>query len=788
MRLKDIDLFTRLLRTRPLFTAVLFFMLGCVFACETQLSMLFWVALAAIAALLVVLARHNKRLLAAMLIVLMLPIGAIRFNLAWTALAPVEDQADIHLTGRIADDPFYNAETGRCICVLEDVTLNGEDFVGRLRLYLRGDTELLQNVRLAQHVSCTAKLWQGDAATNPDEFSFGDYLRINGLKGYATAKIEDSAFTEAKYRFSDLNNLVRARISRRIDRFFPENAAIVKAFILGDRSEMDAVDKESFNKSGAAHLLAISGMHISVLAMLVSWLLGRFLKRSHAFVLTASILILYCWLIGPSPSLLRACIMFALYGFSAIIGRYSDSPTRLAFAALLHLLLAPLDILSASFILSYSASAGIVLLSRPLSRLLRCDALLEGGTGHGFRALICIKLPRAVMRSIVTSLAATIATFPAVIYFFGAQPLWSMLVNLCAVPLAMLAYILSIAGTILGFAPVCLCSDLLFGLLTGLVRIVSALPFASLCVARLPLWLSGICALMCLLASELSALPEKLRRILPVCTLLAMLLSNGMASIELHRDGFVFFDAGQADCAMLKTGGNLYFFDVGDSYTPAADYLSARNRDIDAVFLSHPHSDHAGGLDSILDICTPERIYISDNYDAYEVDESISEALKRAEILGSEIITIKTGDIIQLSSKSFVKVLAPDAGISNISANEDSLVLYVDCGQTSALFTGDMPANGMPENLPDIDILKVSHHGSRSSLDARTLTELSPSIAIIPVEDGNLYGHPAQKTVDLLQAAGTTVLRTDVCGAINVTFSEDSTLEISTYNNFGGTE
>ena len=104
----------------------------------------------------------------------------------------------------------------------------------------------------------------------------------------------------------------------------------------------------------------------------------------------------------------------------------------------------------------------------------------------------------------------------------------------------------------------------------------------------------------------------------------------------------------------------------------------------------------------------------------------------------------------------------------------------------SALFTGDMPAASMPENLPDVDILKVSHHGSRSGTDPGMLTETSPSVAIISVGEGNSHGHPTREALKLLYASGAEVLRTDLCGAITVSCDDAGGLEISTYYNFGG--
>jgi len=784
MRLRELDIFTRLLRTRPLFTAALLFLCGCISAYFLDLRLWVWIAAAAVLLIILPLCRKRPQLLCALLVLLMLPLGALRFGLAWSASEPVPEADDVHISGRICEIPFYNSDTERCICVLDAPRINAETLDGKIRLYLRGDTDALQRISLGDEVNCSAHLWQGDPASNPAQFDFGLYLRINGLRGYATAKLEDTYILPGEYHLSDLNDRFCATLSERIDRLFPRNAAIIKAFVLGIRSEIDTEDRESYNNSGAAHLLAISGMHISALAMLISWLFGRFLKRSRAFALTMLLLLAYAWLIGFTAPLLRALIVFGLHGLGGVCRRHPDGPTNLAAAALIHLLISPLDILSASFILSYGASTGIALFTRPLERLLHAEELLHGRMERRLHGILTRMLPRALVRSLITTLSVQLATLPAVIHFFGAQPLWTLIVNLVAVPLSMLGYICSIVALIPGIAPICAIADGIFGLLNIFVRVFGAIPVTTLQLARFPHWMSLIWAALMLAASDLAILPEKLRRALPFSVIPLALCACLIPAAGLNGQSFVFMDAGQADCALLRTEGKLYFFDVGDDYSPAADYLSAMNYDVDGVFLSHPHSDHVNGLADILTVCTPETIYISPNYDQLDLDEGVAELLTQAAAQGSYVQTLQAGDCVSLSEKSFVKVLAPTAGISARPANEDSMMLHVICGDYSALFCGDMPAECMPADLPDVDILKIAHHGAADSVDPRILTQTSPTIAVVPVGYNN-YGHPAEAALELIDAAGAEIYRTDLCGAITVSLDEDG-MRVSTYNGFGG--
>ena len=785
MQMRQRDFLTRLVRTRPLALASVLFLVGCLL--EYALTVpegALWAILALLALCSACLSpwRRMRRWIAPIVILSLLPMGALRFCCQWAQTTPIPAQNNAELAGRIAQTPVWNAEKERTICVIDELSINGIPVDGRLRLYLRGDCEALQAVRLGQLARCTAHIWRAQDATNPGQFSFSNFLRLNGMRGYATARIEDVQLSPPELRFTDLPERIRERIGARIDRLFPENAAIARAFLLGDRSNLSQEDRQSYSKSGAAHLLAVSGMHIGVLAAALNLLLSRFLKRNYAFAVVLALLMLYGALIGFPASLTRALLMFAILGFAPVAGRFSDVYTRLAASMLIHLLIRPIAALESGFILSYGACAGIFLLTPPLKQLLHLDGYLHKRTGVGFGNLLRCRLPRWILSTLLVTLAAQLAILPAVVHFFGAQPLYSFAVNLLSVPLAMAAYLVSIPGVILGIAPIASIADFLFGLLTRSVSFFSALPFAALRVARFPLWLALLCAASCLLASDLTRLPERLRRFLPLTVVLAVFVSNFCAQLSTCGCSVVFLDAGQADCAVLRTQGKVYLMDTGDPYTPAADYLSAMNYDVEGIFLSHPHLDHAGGLLDLLEVCTPKRIYLSANWSQYPVDEEVAGAISLAETRGAEIVPLSAGMELQLSDATILQVLSPVAGIPADLANDDSLILRVSHGDASILFCGDASAATLESRVGDIDLLKVGHHGGADALSAKLATELSPSAAIVSVGE-NSYGHPAEKTLRLLEAAGARVFRTDRDGAITCRLSADGAIHIRTYLN-----
>lgn len=782
MNMADCGLFTRMIRTRPLLLAALLCLIGCICGYALNLSASLYCACIAAFLLLALLfsGLHKRRAAAAILLLVFLPMGALRFDLSWNSTAPLAEQKNAVLRGRICRTPDWNAETERTLCVLEDFSIDGTAYTGRLRLYLRGDTTLLQSVQLGQELCCEAHIWEAEASANPGEFDFSNYLRISGLRAYATAQIESAELTEPTFKFQDWPERASAYLAQRIFRLFPENAAIAQAFLLGDRSGLSAEERESYSVSGAAHLLAISGMHVSMLAGALSLLLARFSSKRTAFYITLAALLAYGALIGFSASIFRAILMYAVFNAAPLAGRYSDAPTRLGAAMLIYLLIRPMAILESSFVLSYGACAGIILLYAPLTRLFYADEYLRKTVSPGGFARIRQSLLRWMVQSLLITLAAQLAILPAVVHYFGSQPIWSFAVNLIAVPLAMAAYLLAIIGTITGFAPVALLSDRLFGLLSDCVYFFSHLPLRSIGIARFPLWLLLLCAVACFCASDLCRLPEKLRRALPFTVLLAVLISNACACFSSRGCSVVFLSAGEADCAVIRSQHKIYLVDTGDAYSPAADYLSAMNYKLEGIFLSHPHMDHAGGLDEVLDVCLPRQIYLSANWAYYEMDEAITSALERAQALGVEIVSLSCGDCVQLSDETSLEVLSPEEGFPAKAANDDSLILRLRYGACSAVFTGDASAETASGCIGDVDLLKVAHHGSNDALSASLLSELSPSVAILSVGYNN-YGHPTEQSLKLLNSANTAVFRTDHHGAISCRLHMDGSIDVHTY-------
>ena len=759
---------------RPLACFSAAFLLGLMAVKVHPLPLWFALAALAVSAGLGFLLRKRRWMMALCLLLAGLSAGAARMILALDAIPEVATQYSVAMTGRVISEPFQNPDTGRLICQFRVETLEGEPRDLRLRLYLRDEEPVPEDaVAYGQKLALTGHIWQADPVTNPFEFDFGDYLKRQNLSGYATAKMSEVSVLEARRDARSFFIGLRKAAARRIDALFPECAPLVRALVLGDRSLLDEEFRQSLNRTGTAHLISISGLHVTVLAAMLAMLLGLFLPRKTANLVAVLILIPYGAVIGFNAPFVRALIMFALVCLAPAVGHPSDSVTRLSAAMLAYLAVQPLSVGDAGFVLSFSASAGLLLLSPPLTRLFGQKPLQQ----HIFQSREWKTLWKEFLyyfpSLLIASLSAQLATLPAVVTFFGVQPLISLPFNLICVPLCMLGYVLAMAALLISLVSLPVAAFLarlpegLFTLLIAATRVSVELPVSGVRFGRYPALLVALHWAILIAASDLTLLRERLRNWLPFALVLVAGLSALVTFARAWPFRVMFMDAGQADCAIVRTKGH-----AGDTYTPAGDYLNATALGVDAVFLSHPHQDHAGGLADILTSFRPGTIYVPCGWFAPEdTSPAVTGAIALAREMGVPIVELSAGDALDLPGGATVEIFSPNGSSVPREVNDLSMLALLTCEGQKVLFTGDLSEDGEPAFIPDADVLKVAHHGSARGTSTRFLEACSPDIAVISVGENN-FGHPAEETLEKLKAAGADILTTRECGAITLTWRD----------------
>lgn len=574
---------------------------------------------------------------------------------------------------------------------------------------------------------------------------------------------------------------LRARVRQALARAVPpkDQRQILGALILGERGAVGPELRQDFAGAGVSHLLAVSGLHLTLVAGGVLWIVRRLLLRlswlarrtdvrrvAAPFAILAALL--YTALTGAAPSTTRACVMACACLAGLSLSRPPDLARPLCLAALVLLVRDPLDLLRPGFQLSFLAVLGIALLAARTADRPRSGAL-------------------AAIRAIVlTSLVATAITAPVVALHFHRVSLVGVVANLAAIPLTTFLLLpLSLAGATLGLLHPCLGDPLLTAAgwvaakLHALCALVTAPDHSVLGWSPGPL----VAAAATLVVVGLLLRGRTARRLVLG---LALALAATRGATRLWREvaprvELTFLDVGQGDSAFVRfPGGATLLVDAGGTRSGAWDpgvarvvpFLEAQGiRRLDLVVASHPHPDHVGGLRSVLEAVTVDELWTCWHGEPSPWLGPLLEAARRRGVKVTRPYPRRLGPAV-------LRPLWPRAGgrcaDPAYSANDNSIVLRLELGKSAALLAGDIEAAAEEDLVRaggavlKADLIKVPHHGSNTSSTPALLDAVRPRLAVISCGAGNAYGFPAPAVLERYRERGAAVARTDRSGAIRV--------------------
>ncbi len=672
---------------------------------------------------------------------------------------------------------------------IRKITSKGQTLAINRRFYLRtagpvknlrpGDRLFLKNVGLK-------KL---PFPRNPGQFDFGKYLKHHGIMGIMesgrNSQIEIESGYESslqRYLFGFRNSLVE-----RIFHILPEKSAgFLSAVLLGEKQQIDADIKTDFQNSGVAHVLAISGLHVGFV-FLVFYLLFSFLPLSFRWQNSLSLLflVLYMFLTGANPPVVRATLMIAIYLLGVNSERKPDAYNTVFVAALLILLYQPQQLFRAGFQFSFIAVLSILFFYRQFKPVIEYlgGYFPAGKTGNLLRKTVLIPF--------FVSLAAQLGTVPLMAVYFHKIPVISFVLNLVVIPLTGLIVPVGFVALLMSFLYLPL-GAMIGGFLSAVVRGLIALVHFS---AELP-----------------GAYFETGK--IPAAALLLYLLLIGLIilwksrkSVELLRPGSVFavllllwtitplrtpteiwmLDVGQGDAGLLRTSsGRTVLIDCGSAYKnwdngenvilPALREFGISR--LNKVIITHPHGDHIGGLFSLLERVKIDSVYLPALKTGYFLQDSL---LKRLRVLQIPYRLLQIGDHSVVDHAVRLYFLAPfpqdlaPAGTSGREINNSSLVSLIKIRDSGLLFMGDAEPGVERKlmhwgNLLHAPVIKLGHHGSATSSSPFFLRAVSPRVGLISVGAHNRYNHPSAAVLASFSQNNIKYYRTDRSGAVCLRF------------------
>jgi competence protein ComEC len=663
---------------------------------------------------------------------------------------------------------------------------------------------------------------------NPGAFDYQGYLADHGIAALGSTKIEN---VERLPGFAGSHlTLWRSRLHRAVvakvhELWPPREAALIDAMVIGEESFIDRDTRADFQRSGTYHVLVVSGMNVTILAFVTFWTLRRLrLGDIPATLLTVAFCVAYAFITEVGAPVWRATLMCAIYLCTRLLYRDRAMVNAVGAAALGLLVFDPRQLFTASFQMTFVCVLIVAAIGIPI--LQRTSQLQKQALAHWDSNDYAALLPPRVaqLRVDLQFIAARVAHFvgekwsarfvrvtarfclaawelifisfvmqmglalPMAYYFHRATSI-GLPSNLIVVPLTQLMMPAAAAALILGFispwlakVPVLLTTFALHGI-TGAVRGLGSLRVADL---RVPVPSVFVIALAAA-ALVLAMCTARRRAAFAACGLAAILAASlTLAFIppspRVHPGVLevTSIDVGEGDSTLLITPqGRTLLVDAGGPIGPGGSqldfgedvvspYLWTRGISrLDAVAITHGHSDHIGGMIAVLKNFKPRELWVG----LLPPSQALDNVITTAQTLGIKVVRRWEGDVFDLGGAS-VEVLFPprDSPAGSGPQNNDSMVLRVSYANSSVLLEGDaekqVERRVAALHHPSANLIKVGHHGSNNATTPELVASAKPQFAIISVGSGNSFGLPRTEVLGRLANAGARVYRTDLDGAV----------------------
>ena len=622
------------------------------------------------------------------------------------------------------------------------------------------EMEVADYLKPGSEVSIEGKLSSFSKPTNPGQFNQWSYrksqgyaAKISSKKVFISERGETSFLRKIKRSIYDL----RRSAYKAIEELFPESeSGIIKAMMLADKGDMEEDTYLLFSDGGITHILAVSGLHVSLFAGALLYLAGMLKMGFYpSIALTSVFLFSYGLLTGFPVSALRAITMTLIMLFGRLTGKSYDALTGTAITAFMILVKNPLMLYNPSFLLSFGAVAGIFLFQPLFSKL------IKGCFGREYKWLkkesLSVKILIFIMEGICLSFSVTLMTLPIVLWFYFKVSVYAVLLNLVVVPLMTLLLIL-IAAAISLFYVVLPAARIIAGgpyfILTLYERLCSlstSLPGNSVLFGRpekagIVIYYAILMAVYVMLYLYIKMYEKEKSRnrfFIPIGMVLMFALFTLFGKPRVSDAKIAFLDVGQGDGSVILTKNLCITIDGGStSETNVGKYrikpyiMSNGRNAIDYAFISHSDTDHLSGIIELIeDKSFKVKMIVLGDITEAEKDDNYQKLVRCAEENGTKVGFVSAGMSFELEGVTAL-CLNPKKGKIYGDANDTSEVFFLKALGMNFLYTGDLSAEFETDVINElrkytdekVDVLKAGHHGSKNSSSLEFLSEISPYV------------------------------------------------------------
>ncbi|MFZ7121036.1 MAG: DNA internalization-related competence protein ComEC/Rec2 [Eubacteriaceae bacterium] len=619
---------------------------------------------------------------------------------------------------------------------------------------------------------------------NPGGFDYRQYLISKNIYGILYIKNNSLKIIE-----SDHSHYIKSKVTyiRKVliqfinKNFTVEYADFLRGIILGEKI-IDIETADALSNLGISHILAVSGLHIGFIYIFLKNICKLIkLKRSSEFIIISVFLFIYSFIVGFSVSVIRASLMLILLLLTEMIKKKYDTINILSVLASIFLLLNPFTIFNVGFQLSYCAVLSISVLYPYLNNLKKFNN----------------KIIEYIKSLFLITLSVQLGTTPLILYYYNNFSLISLIVNLLVVPLVGLVIICFIIAIIINIVSISLANMILIfikiiiSIIYYFLNAFITLPYVNSIISPMPIYVVILYYTCILMMTGYFYMYKNNNKKIVYVVIFACLMIMIIINIIPKPLIITFFDVGQGDSILIECpmgenilidGGGQKNYSVGDNIVKKA-ILNKKIKKLDLVVCTHSHDDHMLGIIEILDDITIDAIVINC------IEEQQYDDLLTAAKYYSIPVFENDKIIVELGGEVNLDFLYPYDNMTFVDENNSSIVTKLTYKSVSLLFMGDLELEGekiLLSSRVDIesDIVKIGHHGSKTSSGKELLDRVNANYGIISVGRNNYFGHPHQETLELLDDQGIKLFRTDQMGAIEIRIDGENIL-INTFINEG---
>lgn len=648
---------------------------------------------------------------------------------------------------------------------------------------VRNNKKILINIKMSQDIPSIkygdslyieGEFKQPEEARNYKGYNYKQYLKTKKI--IETVELEKVKILKSSNGsfIHNIQKYIRDTINGILT---DEEGNLLLAILLGDKDKLSEDIQESFKTSNLSHMLAVSGAHVSYIILGLTYVLqNSIIGKKNGKIVCIIFLLAFMAITNFTPSVTRACIMAILTLFSSIIYRKSDVYTNISVAALITLIFNPYSLLDLGFQLSYGGTIGIIIFIKRIQEKKSNSKVIN-----------------YIKQMALVSIYANIIIIPIMMYHFNTVSFTFIISNIMASPILGIIVITGFLFIIASITVkpltrlIAIFIKPILSILIKISQICSKLPFSNILVVT-PYMFNVISYYAIILYCIKSKKNNKCKII--ICLLIVLILINFIIYIFPQKLRIFFIDVGQGDSTLIITpdkktvlidGGGSDSFDVGKKVL-LPYLLDRRILKIDYVLISHFDTDHCGGILTIMEKVKVKNIIISEQAEHSENYERFKKLMIHKKI---RLIEVKKGDKIKIGRYSEFKILFPTSRLlSENPLNNNSIVAQFNYNNFKMLFTGDIEKLAEQQILKAekaeirADILKVAHHGSKTSSIPEFIKAVKPKIALIGVGKNNTFGHPNQQTIKNLENIKCRIYRTDLQGEIIIKIDQKGRMNV----------